>query len=107
MTEATEIGTSSKFVDVELDEPIRRGETTIGKITVRKPSPGEMRGLKLADLLNLDVAAHAKLLARISVPTLTEAEVMGMDSGDFTALAGEAAAFLLNRRRQMEAGLTA
>ncbi|KFA28137.1 tail protein, partial [Xanthomonas vasicola pv. vasculorum NCPPB 1326] len=48
-----------------------RGEQTITQINVRKPGAGELRGLKLTDVLQLDVTALATLLPRISSPTLT------------------------------------
>ncbi|MGQ5250746.1 phage tail assembly protein, partial [Xanthomonas arboricola] len=44
---------------IPLDQPIVRGEQTITDLKVRKPGAGELRGLKLTDVLQLDVTALA------------------------------------------------
>ena len=36
---------------VVLDEPIKRGDTTITQLELRKPMSGELRGVSLSDLL--------------------------------------------------------
>jgi hypothetical protein len=80
---------------ITLDTPIKRGETEITSINLRKPAAGELRGLNLTDLLQMDVIAVTRVLPRISDPTLTEAEVSALDPADFTTLASEVAGFLL------------
>lgn len=80
---------------ITLDTPIKRGETEITSISLRKPAAGELRGLNLTDLLQMDVIAVTRVLPRISDPTLTEAEVSALDPADFTVLASEVAGFLL------------
>ena len=71
---------------VILDTPIRRGTTTIDSISLRKPNSGELRGVSLAELLNMDVASLLKVLPRISTPTLTAVELAGMDPADLFIL---------------------
>ncbi|TWQ31275.1 phage tail assembly protein, partial [Xanthomonas vasicola] len=78
-----------------LDQPIVRGEQTITQINVRKPGAGELRGLKLTDVLQLDVTALATLLPRISSPTLTNADVNAMDPADLLAVGQEVQVFFL------------
>lgn len=78
-----------------LETPIQRGETLIRDIALRKPKAGELRGVNLTDLLQMDVVAVTKVLPRISDPTLTEAEIASLDPADFLALASEVAGFLL------------
>ena len=56
---------------VILDTPIRRGTTHIESITLRKPNSGELRGVSLAELLQMDVNSLIKVVPRISTPTLT------------------------------------
>ncbi|MCC4613274.1 phage tail assembly protein [Xanthomonas perforans] len=80
---------------IPLDQPIVRGEQTITEIKVRKPGAGELRGLKLADLLQMDVTALATLLPRISSPTLTTADVNAMDPADLVAVGQETVVFFL------------
>ena len=42
---------------VTLETPIKRGDQVITSLSLRKPAAGELRGVALADLLRLDVAA--------------------------------------------------
>jgi hypothetical protein len=80
---------------ITLDTPIKRGETQISTVTLRRPAAGELRGLKVADLLQMDVDANIRLLPRISDPTLTEAEAAGLDPADLTQIAAAVAGFFL------------
>ena len=89
---------------VELDTPIVRGDTKIEKITLRKPSAGELRGTSLASLLQMDVDALQKVLPRISEPTLTTHEIAAMDPADLVQLAGEFASFLAPKALQASMG---
>lgn len=80
---------------ITLDTPIKRGDQTIDSIELRKPNAGELRGLNLTDLLQMDVAALQKVLPRISSPSLTEADVAGMDPADLMQCGSKVAGFLL------------
>lgn len=82
---------------VELDTPIVRGDTKITSITLRKPTSGELRGVRLLDLANMDVLALSTVLPRITMPTLTKQEVSGMDPADLTDIAVKVALFLNKR----------
>ncbi|MGV0998273.1 MAG: phage tail assembly protein [Fluviibacter sp.] len=85
-----------------LDQPIKRGEQTITEITLRKPSAGELRGCNLADLMQMDVNALIKLLPRISTPTLTENDVIHMDTADLLQTGVEVTHFLLSKEKKKE-----
>lgn len=80
---------------VTLDTPIKRGETEITSIELRKPASGELRGLNLTDLLQMDVNALHRVLPRISMPTITEAEAAALDPADLLQLGSRVAGFLL------------
>lgn len=80
---------------VTLEVPVQRGTETIGEVRVRRPNAGEMRGLNLHDLLKLDVDAMMKVLPRVTVPSLTAAEVTALDPADLVALSSEIADFLV------------
>lgn len=80
---------------IDLDTPIKRGETEIAKVTLRKPAAGELRGANLADLLQMDVSALEKVLPRISEPTLTQQEVASLDPADLFQLGTAVSGFLL------------
>lgn len=81
---------------VDLDSPVRRGDTAIESVRVRKPSAGELRGgVSLVDLGQLDVDALIKVLPRITVPPLTAHEVAALEASDILALGAELSGFLL------------
>ncbi|PBN41507.1 phage tail assembly protein [Sphingobium sp. D43FB] len=87
--------TGPQLATVTLDAPIISGDVTIDQVKIRKPQAGELRGLSLSALLNLDYAALENLLPRITIPTLTKAQIMAMDPSDFTQLGSEVMDFLL------------
>ena len=87
--------TGPQMATVTLDAPITSGDITIDQVKIRKPQAGELRGLSLSALLNLDYAALENLLPRITIPTLTKAQIMAMDPSDFTQLGSEVMDFLL------------
>lgn len=93
----------SKSESITLDTPIQRGEQTITDVSLRKPSAGELRGLSLTDLLQMDVAALQKVLPRITTPTLTEQDVGRMDPADLVQLGGTVAGFLVPKSARAEA----
>lgn len=82
---------------VELDTPIVRGTQEIKEIVLRKPKSGELRGVALVDLLQMDVLALRKVLPRITTPSLTDHEIGNMDPADLVDCAGKVAAFLLKK----------
>lgn len=91
----TDQSTGPQMSTVILDAPIVSGDITISEVKVRKPQAGELRGLSLSALLNLDYAALENLLPRITIPTLTKAQIIAMDPSDFTQLGSEVMDFLL------------
>ncbi|WP_085631265.1 phage tail assembly protein [Pseudomonas sp. R16(2017)] len=92
---------------VILDTPILRGKSQIDSLTLRKPQSGELRGVHLMDLLNLDVAALLKVLPRISSPSITAPEAAGMDPADLLACGNKVAHFLLQKSVRTDASLVA
>lgn len=87
---------------ITLDTPITRGETTISDISLRKPSAGELRGVALSDVLQLQVDALVKITPRLSSPALTEPEMRHMDPADLVQIGGVIAGFLLTRQARGE-----
>ena len=69
---------------VPLTEPIGEGEHVIKELTLRKPGPGELRGVQLGMLAAGDVSMLIKILPRIAMPPINEAQAAGMELGDFT-----------------------
>jgi hypothetical protein len=87
---------------VELDYPIKRGDKEIKTTELRKPRAGEMRGLSLTDVLQMEYNALNRLLPRITQPTLTEAEIMNLDPADLLQIGTEVTSFLLSKKMRGE-----
>ncbi len=83
-----------------LETPIRRGDQVISSLILRKPDAGTLRGIKLADLLQMDVGALTTLLPRISTPTLTAADAAKLDPVDLVAIATEVGNFFLTKAQR-------
>lgn len=90
----------TQTITVALDTPIKRDDKAVETVDLRKPMAGELRGLSLAEVINLDVDSITKLIPRISNPTLTEHEVRNMDPADLTECGKEIAGFLLQKRHK-------
>ncbi len=91
---------------VELDGAIVRGSQTITSIVLRKPMAGELRGVSLVDLMQMEVLALRKVLPRITTPTLTDPEIGRMDPADLLQCGVAVAGFLLQKSAR-EASLDA
>ncbi|MBX9612436.1 MAG: phage tail assembly protein [Burkholderiales bacterium] len=91
---------------VHLDQPIRRDGQVIDILTLRKPAAGELRGLSLVAVLQMDVDALSNLLPRISNPTIHKPEVLAMDPADILA-AGIVVAGFLQQKGEMSGFQTA
>lgn len=89
-------------VTVSLSTPIKRGGGDIKSIALRRPSSGELRGLSLVDVLNLDVDALQTLLPRISSPSITKQEIAAMPGSDLVKLGAEVSGFLIPTETQEE-----
>ena len=106
-TDITENLTAVDDNTVTLDAPIQRGKTEISSIAVRKPTSGELRGIQLIDLLNMDVASLIKVIPRISTPCITSPEAAGMDPADLMAVGSKIIGFLLQKQAKTDASLVA
>lgn len=87
---------------VTLDHPLTRGEKTISEVQVRKPNAGELRGLSVSALLNLDYGSLEKLLPRITNPRLNPPDVAALDPADLVQLGSEVMDFLLPKQKKAE-----
>ncbi|MNK78621.1 Phage tail protein E [compost metagenome] len=92
---------------VNLDTPIVRGKSYFTSLTLRKPTSGELRGIHLVELLNMDVATLIKILPRITSPGITAPEAAGMDPADLLACGSKIAGFLLQKSAKTDASLDA
>ena len=91
----------SRLNSVKLSEPVTIDGNEVTEINLRKPRAGEMRGMKLTDVLQMDTMTMIKLLPRISSPPLSEAQVANMEVEDFTDLASKTVLFFV-RQEQLD-----
>ena len=89
---------------IELDEPVKRGKTAITELQIRRPVAGELRGVSLMDLAQMDVLALRKVLPRITAPSLTDQEIGNMSPADIMQCGVKVAGFLLTKQQKAQAG---
>lgn len=102
MTQTTTATQAAPQNTITLDAPLARGETRIETLTLRKPSAGELRGIALTDVLQMQTDALIRLIPRLSTPSLTEAELRQMDPADLVQCGSEIAGFLLTKQARGE-----
>jgi hypothetical protein len=95
MTDKANLSSSTSLRTVTLDVPLKIGDQTIETVQVRKPASGELRGLTMMALSQLDYAALETLLPRITIPPLEKRDIAQLDPADFMQLGGEVMDFLL------------
>lgn len=103
MTETTEQAAPAntpKPEMISLEKPIVRGELTITDIEIRRPTAGELRGLKLQDLMQGDVNSVIAVLPRISVPPVLPHEAEKMDPADLATVGGAVMGFFMSKTDQ-------
>lgn len=87
---------------VNLTQFIARGSDVITAVAVRKPDVGALRGLKMTDVLQMDVNAMLLVLPRVTEPALLPAEVASMDPADFLTLSGTLVSFFMTPDQQAQ-----
>ncbi|HYC80799.1 MAG TPA: phage tail assembly protein [Croceibacterium sp.] len=98
---------TAKTAPVTLANPVRRGDSEIAAVVLRKPLGGDLRGLTLQDVLQSDVNALIKLVPRISDPPLTEQEVAALEADDIAEVGGTIFGFFMTpAQKAMLARLT-
>ncbi|WP_164151158.1 phage tail assembly protein [Stenotrophomonas maltophilia] len=95
---------AARKATITLEEPLQRGDSQITSVEVRRPGAGELRGLKLVEVINMDVSALATLLPRITSPTLTSGDVAALDPADLLQFGMETAAFFMTREQATAQG---
>lgn len=71
-------------IEHELNVPLTFGEKEIKSLTIRRPTSGDLRGVKLIDVLQMDVDAHAALLPRICDEIVDTQFVYKLDISDLS-----------------------
>ena len=87
---------------VTLDTPIKRGNGEITEVTLRKPNSGELRGVSLAELLQMKVDALQTVLPRITNPILHKQDMATLDPADLVSMATVVVGFLLTKETKRD-----
>ena len=87
---------------VTLDTPIKRGNSFITEVTLRKPSAGELRGVSLAELLQMKVDALQTVLPRITNPILHKQDMATLDPADLVNMGTVVVGFLLTKETKRD-----
>lgn len=103
MTSTTKADPASELHTVLLDQPVKRGETEIKAVTLRKPRAGELRGISISDLFNMETSALLKVIPRITTPSLLDHEAEQLEVSDLAKIGIRVAAFLLPQADQARA----
>jgi len=88
---------------VKLTQPIQRGETEITEVLLREPKGGDLRGVYLADLMQMDVATVGKVVDRISTPMIDPATFAELPPVDLMAISMEVVSFFVDTRSTLPA----
>lgn len=74
---------SNTSFDRTLASPLPYGpDKALDKLTIRRPMSGDLRGVKLVQLSEMDTNVLFTLLPRITSPAITEAHVQQLDPVD-------------------------
>lgn len=87
---------------VALDTPIKRGNGFITEVTLRKPNAGELRGVSLAELLQMKVDALQTVLPRITNPILHKQDMATLDPADLVNMGTVVVGFLLTKETKRD-----
>ncbi len=87
---------------VTLDTPIKRGNGFITEVTLRKPNAGELRGVSLAELLQMKVDALQTVLPRITNPILHKQDMATLDPADLVNMGTVVVGFLLTKETKRD-----
>ena len=92
----------SGVATVELETPIKRGTTEISTLKLRKPNAGALRGVNMAELLQMNVTALQTVLPRITEPTLARHEIDQLEPPDLLNIGIEVAGFFATRAEKAQ-----
>lgn len=88
---------SNIVIPIKLAVPIEKDGKALTSIDIRKPCSGDLRGLNLVDVCQMDFDAHSTLLSRISI--LNERDLLDMDPANWAPLQTEIASFFVDTKQ--------
>ncbi len=86
-------------VTVNLVRPLQNGTATISSITLTEPTVGHLRGLKLSDVLQMDINSHLTLWSRINAEGLSASQLSDLSMVDVTVLSSKTMLFFVSAQQ--------
>ncbi|RYU50044.1 phage tail assembly protein [Aliivibrio finisterrensis] len=87
----------NKLVKITLPTPIMKDDKEVTTIELRKPCAGDLRGLNLTDVCQMDFNAAYEILPRISI--LNERDLLDIEVENLTPLMVGIANFFVNTKQ--------
>lgn len=81
---------------ITLSAPVKVDGKEVSEVSLRCPKTGELRGLMLSSVLQMETSAMLRLLPRITMPPLTESQIADMPPSDFLEMTKAAVLFFMN-----------
>ena len=85
--------TKGNITAITLSRPLQTAAGPVSELQIREPDAGELRGVKLAELLQGEAGAVLTVLPRIALPGITPAEADRLSAQDVVAVYTELALF--------------
>ena len=82
-----------KTIEIDLDYPLTIGEQKVSKIKLRKPTAGDLRGIRMVQIGQLNYDEFEVLLPRISEPSLSKTSLQQLDPADLLFIMDSCADF--------------
>lgn len=83
---------------VKLSKPIKRGDEDITEVLLREPKGGDLRGINLSDLMQMEVSSVGKVLDRISTPMIDPGTFANLPAVDLLNLSVGVVSFFVDTR---------
>ena len=82
---------------ITLEQGVKLGDNTITEITITKPLVSHLKGVKLAQLMEMQIDEIVKIIPRVTAPSLPPHALDSLDFNDFLNLCAEVIGFLTNQ----------
>jgi len=78
-----------KIITVTLKKPIPYGDGTLDKLDLRTPTAGDLRGVNLGDLYQLNTDTVLKVMPRIAQENITSEQLNALSMPDLLTITQE------------------
>ena len=83
------------WIDCHFETGFERGNDTITKVRLRKPTAGELRGISIQDVMRGDTGTIITILPRISDPVMTANDAESLEAQDIAEATGAVMGFFM------------